>query len=342
MKLSGAEAGRFLARPSPQAAGLLIFGADAMRVALKRQQAIAAITGPNAESETRLSRIAAADLRRDPALLMDAIKAQGFFPGPRVAFVEEAGDGLAEVITNALKAWAPGDAQIVVTAGSLTAKSALRKIFEAHPNAPAIGIYDDPPSQSEIEAELRASGLGTPSPEAMRDLITLSRDLDPGDFRQTLEKISLFKWGDPSPLTPAEIAACAPTTVEADVDDVIHAAAEGQLRQVGALLQRLSAQGVAPVTLAIRALQHYRALHAAASDPSGAANGLARARPPVFGPRRDRMLRQLRGLSVGQIESALSLIVETDMTLRSASKAPMGPLVERMMLRLASLPQGRG
>ena len=48
MKLAGAEASRFLAKPDPTRAGLLIFGADAMRVALKRQEAIAALVGPGA------------------------------------------------------------------------------------------------------------------------------------------------------------------------------------------------------------------------------------------------------------------------------------------------------
>ena len=38
MILKGAEAARYCARPDPARAGLLIFGADAMRVALKRQQ----------------------------------------------------------------------------------------------------------------------------------------------------------------------------------------------------------------------------------------------------------------------------------------------------------------
>jgi DNA polymerase III subunit delta len=38
------------------------------------------------------------DLRKDGSLLLDAIKAVGFFPGPRVAFVEEATDGLAETV----------------------------------------------------------------------------------------------------------------------------------------------------------------------------------------------------------------------------------------------------
>ena len=147
MKLAGVAASRYFARPDPDRAGLLIFGADAMRVALRRQEVIAALIGPEGEAEMRLTRMPGSDLRKDPAQLGDAVKAVGFFPGPRVAFVEEATDTAAPAVTAALKDWRPGDAQVVVTAGSLTAKSALRKLFEAHPNAYAIGIYDDPPSR---------------------------------------------------------------------------------------------------------------------------------------------------------------------------------------------------
>ena len=71
-----------------------------------------------------------------------------------MAFVDEAADGLAKPISDALEDWRDGDALIVVTAGSLTAKSALRKAFESHRNAVAIGIYNDPPSREEVEAEL--------------------------------------------------------------------------------------------------------------------------------------------------------------------------------------------
>ena len=55
---------------------------------------------------------------------------------------------------------------------------------------------------------------------------TLARALDPGDFRQTLEKIALYKYGDASPLTPADVAAMAPATIEAEVDDLIAAVAD--------------------------------------------------------------------------------------------------------------------
>ena len=72
MILKGAEIGRYLARPDPTRPGLLIHGQDAMRVALKRAEAVAALTGPHADEEMRLTRLPGADLKKDPAALLDA------------------------------------------------------------------------------------------------------------------------------------------------------------------------------------------------------------------------------------------------------------------------------
>ena len=337
MKLSPREAPGYFARPDPTRAGLLIHGADAMRVALRRQEVIAALIGPDGEEEMRLTRIAAADLRKDPALLADAIKAQGFFPGPRVAFVEDAADGLSKTIAAALEDWREGDAAIVVTAGQLRAASPLRKLFETHPSAYSAAIYDDPPSRAEIEAVLGKAGLRGVSDEAMTALVALSRSLDPGDFRQTVEKLALYKLGDADPLTPAEIAALAPASTEAAMDEVIHLTAEARDGEIGPVLRRLQAQGVQPVGLCIGATRHFRALHAAASDPGGAGAGIGKLRPPVFGPRRDRMLRQAQSWGMHRLEAALGLLVETDLTLRSAAQAPQMAVMERALIRLARL-----
>lgn len=337
MKLTGADASRYFAKPDPKRAGLLIFGQDAMRVALRRQEVIAALIGPEGPGEMRLSRLPAAEVRKDPAALIDAIKAQGFFPGPRVAFLEDATDAMAPIAAAALKDWRPGDAQLVVTAGGLTGKSALKKLFDDHGSAISIGLYDDPPSREEIEATLAQSGLAAIDRAAMADLQALARDLDPGDFRQTVEKIALYKWGDNTPLTSADVAACAPATIEAEVDDVLNAVAEGRGAAVGPLVRRLEGQGVTPVTLCIGAMRHFRTLHAAAADPAGPASGLARMRPPVFGPRRDRLLSQVQGWGLHRLEDALSLLVETDLTLRSSSRAPAMAVMERALIRLAMM-----
>lgn len=335
MKLSPRDAAGYFAKPDPKRAGLLVFGSDGMRVALKRQQVILALIGPQGEEEMRLSRIAGAELRKDPAMLMDAVQAQSFFPGPRVAFVEDATDGLAKTINVALENWRDGDAQIIVTAGSLTPRSALRKAFETHPNAYATAIYDDPPSREEIESNLKNVGLTNVDRDAMQDIIALSRMIDPGDLRQTIEKLSLYKYQDDTPVSSSDVVDCAPVSTEAAMDDVLHCVAEGRDGEIGPIMQKLDGQGIAAVGLCIGATRHFRALHTASADPAGADVGINKAR--VFGPRRDRMVRQAKSWGTSRLETALQMLTDTDLALRSAAKAPQMATVERTLIRLAML-----
>lgn len=337
MKLAGAAANGYFRNPDKTHAGLLIFGADPMRVAGKRQEVITALVGPNGDEEMRLARMSGADLRKDSAMLNDAIKAQGFFPGHRVAFVEDATDGLSKVIDAALVDWQPGDAQIIVTAGQLTAKSALRKIFDGHRNAVSVGIYDDPPSRDEIEQTLKNAGLDVQSRDAMDALFALAGSLEPGDFRQTIEKVGLYKRGDSTPVSVEDVTANAPQSAEVDVDDVLEVVATGQVDRLGPVLRDLYAQGVAPVTLCIGAMRHFRQLHTAASDPGGASAGVGQLRPPVFGPRRDKIVRQASNWGRDRLEKALTTLTDTDLQMRSSGASPDRALMERALIRLAML-----
>lgn len=330
MKLSAGQANAYFAKPDPDAAGTLIYGADPMRITLKRQEAVAALIGPDGAEEMRLTRISAADLRKDPALLLDALKAIGFFPGPRVALVEDATETVGPIITSALSDWAPGDAQIIVTAGGLKPTSKLRKAFESHPKAYAAAIYDSPPTRDEIEKDLKAAGILNPPQEALHMLMDLARTLEPGDFRQTLEKIGLYKRGDTTALSATDIGNCAPTSFEADVDDVLLVVGDGQAAAIGPVMQRLQAQGVTAVTLCIGAMRHFRTLHRVAVDTSG--------RAQIWGPNRDKMQAQARRWGPQKLETALTVLTDTDLQLRSAGQhAPAMALVERAFIRLAML-----
>ncbi|MEO9649519.1 MAG: DNA polymerase III subunit delta [Roseobacter sp.] len=330
MKLSTRDANAYFKRPDTTKSGLLIYGSDAMRVALKRQQILAALLGTGAEEEMRLTRLSGGALRKDPALILDAVKAVGFFPGPRAVFVEEANENTAPAILSALKDWQHGDAQIIVTAGALKPTSKLRKAFETHTNAYAVGIYDNPPTREEIETALRDGNLAIPSGDVMALLNDLAQALAPGDFRQTVEKLSLYKLNDSNPLSEEDIIACAPTSTEAAVDDVLMVVAEARAQDIGPMMQKLTAQGANPVGLCIGAMRHFRALHRAACDTSG--------RPTIFGPNRDRMLAQSRKWGAVRLETALGVLTDTDLQLRSAGQhAPGMALVERAFIRLAML-----
>jgi DNA polymerase III subunit delta len=336
MILKGVEATRYFSRPDPGKAGLLIFGADSMRVALKRQEVIAALIGPDGEAENAPDPYPRRRSAQGWRAALGCHQIAGLFPRPRVAFVEEAADGLTPTITTALAEWRPGDAQIIVTAGGLTGKSALKTLFEKHPAAYCVGLYDDPPSREEIEDALKRAGLAAIDREALTDLMSLGRALDPGDFRQTLEKIALYKHGDATPLTPAEIAALAPATIEADVDELIAVVADRKAQEIGPLLRRLEGQGTLPVTLCIQTMRHFRALHMAVSEPGGAASAIGRMRGIPF-KSRDALIRQAQSWSMLRLEEAIAHLLETDLTLRSSSRAPGMAVMERALIRLAMM-----
>lgn len=338
MKLSTRDAERYFAKPDPSRAGLLIYGADAMRVALKRQQMLKALLGAGAEEEMRLSRLQGGDLRKDPAQLLDAVKAVGFFPGARAVFVEDATDTVAAAVDTALRDWAPGDAQIVVTAGALKATSKLRKAFEGHPNAYAVGLYDDPPSREEIERTLAAEKIRDVPRDSMAALTDLANELGPGDFARMVEKLALYKFRDDSPLSLEDIEACAPRSTEAALDDMLDVVAEGRSGEIGPLLRRLQAQGTNAVSLCIGATRHFRTLYTAAADPGGPASGVGRLRPPAYGKRRDKIVRQAQNWGAMRLETALTLLTDTDLELRSAAQtAPAMAVMERTLIRLAML-----
>jgi DNA polymerase-3 subunit delta len=339
MKLALRDAARLWVAPPETWPGLLIFGADPMRVADRRAEAAAALTGPGAEAEMRLARLGAADLRADPAALLDAVKAQGFFPGPRAVVLDGAGDAHAPALAATLDAWQAGDARLIVTAGQLKAGGGLRKLFEGHRTAHALALYDDPPGRDEVAAMLRAAGLmppDRPAPDraAMDELMALAAALDPGDLRQTIEKLALYKLSEPGPLLPSDLAACAPASTEAELDDALHAVAEGRAGDLAPLNRRLEAQGTAPVRLCIAAGGHFRQLHALAADPASAARRLAAVRHIRT---RDRLQAQSRRWSLARLETALAILLEADLALRSSARVPAMPLLERALLRIARL-----
>lgn len=341
MKLPPRAAPGYFRAPDPARPGLLIYGGDAERIIVRRQEAVRALIGPDGEAEMRVIRLPGASLRKDPAALRDAVTAQAMFAGPRVVLVDEAGDAATPAVAAALEDWREGDAVLVVTAGQLNARSSLRKIFEGHPSAYAAAIYDDPPGAEEIGRMLKDAGLTRLSGEAASLLEALGRDLPPGDFRQTLEKLALYMHGDARDATAEDVAQVSPQSPDADLDDVLEAVADGRQGDLGPILRRLWAQGTQPVSLCIGATRFFRQLHVVAADPGGPDAGIGRLRPPVFGPRRDRILRYARRWGMFRLEEAMAILTETDLQLRSVSLAPQAAVMERSLIRLTMLGNAR-
>lgn len=123
---------------------------------------------------------------------------------------------------------------------------------------------------------------------------------------------------------------------EAELTALVDLAADGRSRELARAFAALSPSASA-TGLTILAARHFRTLHAASIDPGGADTALARARPPVFGPRRTRMAAQIRAFGTERLENALGQIMEAELRLRSGRPTPGLALVERLFVRIAYL-----
>ena len=338
MKLTNRDVVSFFRSPPKGITGVLIYGNDPMRVSDKRQQLIKSLLGPNAHQEMRLARISRENLKKAPDQAIDLCKAQGFFPGERALLIEEANETITEIILNAIDAWKDGDSTIIVTAASLKPSSSLRKLFEQQKNAFSIPIYDNPITKFEVEKIIADAELQNITQESFSQLAEIALELPPGDFKQSVDKLALYKLNDETPVTYQDIVNCTPASNEVDIDEVLNAVLAGDDFAVSQIVGRLRSQGILPVTLIIAATRHFKAVFSIISHPSGINAGAAALRPPIYGPRKDALMKQAQKWGQEKIKMAIKILTATDLQLRSANlQAPQMALVERLFMRLAML-----
>lgn len=338
MKLTGRDVSSFFKSPPKGIAGVLIYGNDPMRVSNKRQQLIKSLLGSNADEEMRLSRISRENLKKTPEQAIDLCKTRGFFPGARALLIEEANETITDTIIKAIDAWKDGDATVVVTSGSLKPSSNLRKFFEQKKNTFSAPIYDNPITKFEVEKIIAEAGLQNVTHDSFTQLAAIASELQPGDFKQSVEKLTLYKLKDETPVTYQDIINCTPASNEADIDQVLNAVLTGNDFEVSQIVGRLRSQGILPVTLIIAATRHFKAVFSIISNPGGVSAGAAALRPPIYGPRKDALIKQAQKWGPEKIKTAIKILIATDLQLRSANqRAPQMALVERLFIRLAML-----
>ena len=338
MKLTSRDVFSFFNSPPKGITGVLIYGNDPMGVSDKRNQFIKSLLGSNAAKEMRLARISRENLKKEPEQAIDLCKAQGFFPGERALLIEEGNETITEIIIKAVEAWRDGDATIVVTAGSLKPSSSLRKFFEQKKNTYSLPIYDNPMTKFEVEKIIAESGLQNVTQEAFAHLVTVASELQPGDFKQSVNKLALYKLNDEKPVTYQDIINCTPISNEADIDEVLSVILTGNEFKVSQILGRLSSQGILPVTLIIAATRHFKALFSIISNPGGVKAGATALRPPVYGPRKEALTNQAQKWGPVKIKTVIKILTATDLQLRSSNQqAPKMVLVERLFIRIALL-----
>src|SRR6516164_9522059 len=259
MKLPAARVAAFLQQPDPAIRAVLLYGPDAGLIR-ERADTLARGVCPDLKDPFRVADLMAAALAADPARLADEAAQLSLGGGQRVVRVRGAGDALAKLFAGFLES-TPGEALVVVDAGELPSRSALRRAFEAAPPAIAIGCYPDTPR--ELAAVIRET-LAAHRVSASRDAGQFLVEHLGGDrllTRSELEKLSLYA-GDDGRVELEDAQQSVSDAAALELTDAVMAAAEGDAARVERVLCRVLQEGESPVTIIRALLRHLHRLHA--------------------------------------------------------------------------------
>ena len=322
MKIKASDADRFAAKPDPKCLAILVYGPDSGLIR-ERMNALTRSVVDDLHDPFRIIDIAEDDLRRDPALLVDEAAAISMLGGRRVLRLHDAGDNLSKIIGGFLDE-PMGDALVLVEGDDLGPRSSLRKLFEESDAAAAIPCYADDAQTLDrfIRTKLRGGGLDV-NEEAMEYLVA-NLGSDRGVTSNEIEKLALYMGparstekgkGEKKAVTLADARACIGDNSGAGLDELVDAAAGGNLNALDLAFARARAADTNAIAMLNALNRHLQQLHAASTQMESGANveiAMRAMRPPVHFSRKSDVQRQLRLWTRKRLDRALELLLETE------------------------------
>jgi DNA polymerase-3 subunit delta len=334
VRLAPSRIAAFLQRPDPEIRAVLLYGPDEGLVR-ERAEAVARSVCPDLKDPFRVADLMAAALAADPARLGDEAAQLSLGGGRRIVRVRGAGDALAKLFAGFLES-TPGEALVVVEAGELASRSALRRAFEAAPPAVAIGCYPDAPH--ELAAVIRET-LAAHRVSASRDAGQFLIEHLGGDrllTRSELEKLALYA-GEGGRVEIEDARLSVSDTAALELDHAVMAAADGDAVRVERVLGRVLQQGESPVSIIRALLRHLHRLHALLARLAGGAGideVMRTARPPIFFKQEDSFRRQLGLWTEARLRPQLDRIATAELNMKTTG-LPAETICREAMLALA-------
>ena len=337
MKYSGKKAEGFLQKPDPACWAVLVFSEDE-GVANDGARSILAAWG-----DLELITLDDDAIKREPALLFDALEAQSLLGDDRAIRVRTNGDKIAALLIEAVSTadQNPGRfaARLVVSAGGLQKRSKLRAGFEAANGAAALQLFEDDAGNI---AELVRSALGDVGAKTEPGVIEAFTGDLPGHrglARQEIEKLSLYAHNLGRPVSIDDIHKLNATDIDQALGFAVISALDGRAKQAMQMLDRVLITGASPITV-LRAIQRESQRLLQAHEIGGLQGNVGmKLRPPVWQSDWPAFSARLRNWPPKRIARIIERVYEAEQQVKTAG--PTGaPVLRTLMKDIARVAAG--
>ncbi len=319
-EVKSAQADAFVERPDAAYRIILLYGPDQGMVS-ERADILATKFGVDLSDPFCLIRMDA-DTAAGDARLAEEAGTIGMFGGARLIRVSgSTRRNLADKVKPVLEK-PPVDCWIMIEAGDLKRESALRRMIERSKTGVAIACYpdDDRALDRLIATEMQRAGLSIDT--QARQILRSHIGGDRRAARNEIEKLSLYCHGR-GRVAAADVSAIIGDSAALATDDVVDAAATGNMRELEDFFARLTSSGTSPDMVVLATLRYFQALHMARHKMEAQRVApdaiLAAMRPPLHFSRKGAFLSALRMWNMPAIAKALSRLDQASLEARANS-----------------------
>ncbi|MCB1449026.1 MAG: DNA polymerase III subunit delta [Nitratireductor sp.] len=318
-EIKASQAEQFVSKPDTRFRTFLVYGPDSGMVS-ERADLLAKGFGIDLEDPFSLVRMDADNAAADKASIADEAHTIGMFGGSRLIRISGT---TRRNLTDALQAvldHPPSDCWIILEAGDLKREAALRKAVEKSSSGVAIPCYADNDAALDrlIQNELAAHDLKIDNDArlALRSQLGADRMAS----RNEITKLALYCHGQQT-VRLEDVMAVVGDVAAFQGDDLIDAAATGNLARLEELLRRLPDAGLAPDMLILACLRHFQTLqfirHQMDSQKKPIQAVLGSIRPPLHFSRKDATSSALAKWSGELIQRAITRLDQAQFQCRA-------------------------
>ncbi len=335
--LKAHEVERFVKRPDLDAGILLVYGPDTGLVRETAQRLVRHYAGAGAGSDSMgLVTLDGKELDGDPGRLLVEARTSSLFGEKRVVRVRDAGKSvtvpLAELASD------PSGAIVVLEAGNLTPRDALRALVEGAKTGRALPCYADSDETilRLINESFNAAGIRADADvaETLRDQLGNDREIT----RREIEKLVLF--ADQSKiLTRDDVLTLCADNAALVIDEIVDAIGTGHAERLDQALSRALAASINTQQLLSSVVLHFAQLRrwrTVVDTGVSVRDVLDGTRPKPHFSRRAALEQQLRLWSDASLATAMGRLHDaTGESRKNYSRSDT--IVRRVFLALATM-----
>ncbi len=315
MKLQTKQIEGFIKAPPGEIRAILVYGPDGGLVK-ERSKALSLKQVSDLNDPFNVGHLNGDIIDNDPARLSDEANAQSLMGGKRLLRITDAGNEVAAPLKNWLKNNPSPDTLIVIEAGDLKPKDALRKICEDLANAAALPCYieDERALGALIKDALREQGNFMIAPEAVNYLAGAVKG-DRARARMEIEKLVLYM-GKELKITLEDVQQSCGDIGLYSLDDLTYAFTGGNRELAMKSLRTMLDEGSEPVMI-LRILQnHIQRFHLVRTlmdlHNQSVDEAMKMLQPPVFFKTADMFRAQIGRWPAAKCRATLQRLNDTE------------------------------